>query len=54
MTEVERHILINQYVIMAFLHGVHLQDISFMNENTFECLRKSIDSTKQLLQKEVV
>lgn len=52
MTKIEFQMLLNQYVIMAFLHLVHLQEISFMNESTFECLRKCIDSTKELLIQE--
>lgn len=51
MTETERQILLNQFVIMAFLHGVHLKDISGYNEDTFCCLRQCIDKTKEILER---
>ena len=52
MSKVECQILLNQYVIMAFLHGTHLAELSFMNEGTFESLRKCIEETKKLLETE--
>ena len=52
MDKVEHQILLNQYVIMAFLHGTHLSEISFMNERTFESLRTCVEETKKLLEEE--
>ena len=51
--KVEYQILLNQYIIMAFLHGTHLAKLSFMNEGTFESLRKCIEETKKLLETEI-
>lgn len=52
MNEVEKQILLNQYVIMVFLHGTHLGDLSSINEVVFDCLRKCIKTTGEMVGKE--
>lgn len=53
MSDTERLILLNQYVIMAFLHGVHLKDVSYYNTKTFESMQQQIKTTEKTLRKEV-
>ena len=49
MSEVERQILMNQSVIMGFLHGAFLDRISSLNENSFSGLTVCFQITKGML-----
>lgn len=49
MTNVERQILINQSVIMGFLHGAFLDKISSLNENAYRGLYSCYQFTKGML-----
>lgn len=49
MNEFERQILINQAVIMGFLHGAFLDRISHLNENAYSGLFSCYQKTKEML-----
>lgn len=49
MSGIERQILINQAVIMGFLHGAFLDRISSLNENAFSGLWSCYRTTKEML-----
>lgn len=49
MNEFERQILINQAVIMGFLHGAFLDRISYLNENAYSGLFSCYQKTKETL-----